>query len=136
MHKKLFIIMFILICFVACANINKVEAYSLTGEINYRLDEEDDACEGILGDPKDKDSFAYMLQQIFTILQYVAPILCLVLSTVDFLKAAASQDKEGLMKAFKSTGKRVIFTMLIFFLPMLINFLFHLLGWYGTCGIE
>lgn len=135
MHKKLIIIIYIIFCFSILTNFNKVEAFSLENEVSYRLDEESD-CKAILGDPKDKESFAYMLQQIFTIIGYIAPVLCLVLSTIDFVKAAASQDKDGLKKAFKTASKRVILTMVLFFLPMLINFTFNLLGWYGTCGIE
>lgn len=135
MHKKLLIIIYIIFCFSIMANLNTVEAYSLSNEVSYRLDEEAD-CDAILGDPNDKDSFAYMLQQIFTIMGYLAPVLCLVLSTIDFLKAAANQDKEGLTKAFKATAKRLILTIILFFLPTLINFVFPLLGWYGTCGIE
>lgn len=135
MHNKFIIMFFSLFCFAILINTNTVEAYSYSSEITYRLDKEED-CEGILGDPKKDGTFANMLQGIFNIMRYLAPILCLVLSTMDFLKAAASQDKEGLKKAFKTTGKRLVFTLIIFLLPTLINFLFELLGWYGTCGIE
>ena len=48
----------------------------------------------------------------------------------------ATQDKDALMKAMKNTGKRLILAVLLFFLPTLINFIFPLLGWYGTCGIK
>jgi hypothetical protein len=66
---------------------------------------------------------------------YAGPILCLVLSISDFVKAAASQDKDALTKAGKTTGKRIMFAMILFFIPVLVDFLFPLLGWYGTCGI-
>lgn len=67
---------------------------------------------------------------------YLAPILCVVLSMVDFIKASASQDKDALMKAGKNTAKRLVLALILFFLPALINFIFPLLGWYGTCGIK
>ena len=68
-------------------------------------------------------------------MQYAGPILCLVLSVSDFIKAAASQDKDALSKATKTTGKRIALAMVLFFIPLLIDYLFPLLGWYGTCEI-
>ena len=62
--------------------------------------------------------------------------MCLALSMMDFVKAVASQDKDALAKATKTTGKRIIYAMVLFFIPDLINFLFELLGWVGTCGIR
>ena len=75
------------------------------------------------------------LQQIFNVIKYAGPLLCLILSVSDFVKAAASQDKDALVKAAKTTGKRVVYALVLFFIPTLINFLFPLLGWVGTCGI-
>lgn len=75
------------------------------------------------------------LQQIFNVIKYAGPLLCLVFSVIDFVKAAASQDKDALAKAGKTTGKRVVYALILFFIPTLINFLFPLLGWVGTCGI-
>ena len=75
------------------------------------------------------------LQQIFNVIKYAGPLLCLVFSVIDFVKAAASQDKDALTKAGKTTGKRVVYALILFFIPTLINFLFPLLGWVGTCGI-
>ena len=75
------------------------------------------------------------LQQIFDVIKYAGPLLCLVFSVIDFVKAAASQDKDALTKAGKTTGKRVVYALILFFIPTLIDFLFPLLGWVGTCGI-
>lgn len=132
MYKK--IILMILIAFGVFFMINtRVEAY--TSDVTYRLSEASD-CNSLLGDPKKDGTFANFLQQIFKIMGYAAPLLCLVLSIFDFVKATASQDKDALMKAVKKTGKRIVLAIILFFLPTLINFLFPLLGWYGTCGIE
>ena len=75
------------------------------------------------------------LQQVFNVIKYAGPILCLVLSVADFIKATASQDKDALVNAGKTTGKRVMYAIILFFIPTLIDFLFPLLGWVGTCGI-
>jgi hypothetical protein len=69
-------------------------------------------------------------------MKYAGPILCLVLSISDFVKATASQDKDALSKATKTTGKRIVYALILFFIPTLINFIFPLLGWYDTCGIK
>lgn len=133
MHKKIFIILFILFGAFFISYTNPVSA--LSADVQYKLDEAEN-CDAILGDPKKDGTIANFLQQAFTIMSYAGPILCLVLSIMDFAKAAASQDKDALTKTGKRTIKRIVLALILFFLPVLINFLFPLFGWYGTCGIE
>ncbi len=133
MYKKILFMFLIVFGMYFLIGIERVEAYS--SDVIYSLSEEQD-CNSLLGDPKKDGTFANFLQQIFTIMGYVAPLLCLVLSIFEFVKATASQDKDALMKATKNTVKRIILAIILFFLPTLINFLFPLLGWYGTCGIQ
>lgn len=107
-------------------NITEVNASSLIYSMEVAAE-----CEEII------DAEVYnFLQQIFNVIKYAGPILCLVFSTIDFVKAAASQDKDALAKAGKNAGKRVIYALILFFVPVLIEFLFPLLGWVGTCGIS
>jgi len=133
MPKKVFILIILLVgMFFA---VPKVEAKPvLTGEnVVYKLDGTNNAdCKKI--DAKGK--FIAFLQDLFNIIKFAGPILCLVLSTMDFIKAAASQDKEALKKAAQTSLKRLGLAILLFFIPTLINFLFPLLGWNGTCGIH
>ena len=132
MFKKITLVLILCFCTFFIVKPEYVEAYS--SEVIYRLD--DSCCDAIFGDPKDDTSVAYFLQQILTVIQYAGPILCIVLSISDFVKAAAGQDKDALLKATKTTGKRIVFAMILFFIPLLVNFIFPLLGWYGTCGIS
>ncbi len=135
MQKKIFI--FILVLFGAFFMINTNEVFAMNTEVVQRLDGDCIAGEDALfGDPSNPESVAYFMQEIFNLFKYAAPILCLVLSVFDFSKAAASQDKDALVKAGKTTGKRLILAFVLFFLPTIIDFLFPLLGWYGTCGIK
>lgn len=111
------------------------------GNVEYHLASKNEMatdCDSLFGNPEDpnKQSVAYFLQQIFNIMKYAGPILCLVLSISDFVKATASQDKDALTKATKTTGKRIVYALILFFIPTLINFIFPLLGWYDTCGIK
>jgi len=41
-----------------------------------------------------------------------------------------------LKKAAQTSLKRLGLALILFFIPTLINFLFPLLGWNGTCGIS
>jgi len=123
-NKVLFLILFFFGTFFVL-NVADVNAASVV----YLLDEASE-CSDII----DAEVWSF-LQQVFDIIKYAGPLLCLVLSTADFVKAAASQDKDALVKATKTTGKRVVYALILFFVPTLINFLFPLLGWVGTCGI-
>ncbi len=130
MYRKLLLIILILIggfCLVT----NEVKALDTSYGVTYSLANDTDDCDGIF----DKEVIDF-LQQMFNIFKYAAPLLCLALSIAEFIKATASQDKEALYKAIKTTGKRIMFAIILFFIPTLINFLFDLLGWYGTCGIS
>lgn len=126
MQKKvIFMFMFIIGTFFLL-NINEVNASSLIYSMDVAAE-----CTDII------DAEVYnFLQQIFNVIKYAGPILCLVFSVIDFVKAAASQDKDALVKAGKTTGKRVMYAIILFFIPTLINFVFELLGWVGTCGIS
>lgn len=139
MYKKLFITFLIIFSAFFMINTSKVEAYA--GNVRYELTtynsvEEKKDCESLFGDPKEDGTVANFLQQIFTVMGYAAPVLCLVLSIFDFVKATASQKNDNLSKAAQTTAKRIVLAIILFFLPTLINFLFPLLGWYGTCGLE
>jgi len=128
-------IVFVLITFllVGIFSVETVKANSFVPEVQYKLEEEN--CESVFGDPKTEGTTAHFLDGIFTTIKWVAPLLCLVFSVVEFVKAAASQDKDALNKAFSKTIKRIVLALILFFLPSLINVLFPLIGWYGTCDI-
>ena len=92
-------------------------------------------CEGILGDPDNDQEPAYWIQFVLDIMKYIAIAALLVLSTIEFLKAIVSNDKDALKKAGRTTGLRFVYCIILFFLPILVNFIMSLLGVYGTCGI-
>ena len=134
MIKKSLLVILVLFCTFFVSSPVFAENYS--GEVVYKLDDSGELdCDTLFGDPGTEGTVAHFLEQILNIMMYAGPILCLVLSISDFVKAAASQDKDALTKAGKTTGKRIMFAMILFFIPVLVDFLFPLLGWYGTCGI-
>lgn len=104
---------------------------------SYQLfdDDIDTDCESIFGDPTDSQYPAYWMQWILNIMKYVAIAALLILSTFDFIKALVSNDKDALKKAGMTTAKRFIFVVILFFLPIIVDFIMRLFGAYGTCGI-
>ncbi len=125
MKKKTVLMFLFFIGTFFLLNVNEVGASSLVPLLDVAAE-----CEEVI----DAEVWEF-LQQIFNVIKYAGPLLCLVFSVIDFVKAAASQDKDALTKAGKTTAKRVVYALILFFIPVLINFLFPLLGWVGTCGI-
>ena len=129
-------------CFINTTKANIVET-SIFEEYRVFADQEADnvcgsaesGCQYILGDPEDPDCPAYWFQWILNVFKYVAIAALLVLSTVDFIKAIINNDKDALKKAGMTAGKRFIFVVLLFFLPIIVDFIMRLFGAYGTCGI-
>ena len=130
--NKVYILLF-LSFFIFMTPVKAMEKRDVVDSSTMLLVEEN--CDSIFGDPNKEGDFANYLQQIFNVFKYLAPALVIVLSIVEFIKAAASDDKDALMKAGKKTGVRIVLAIALFFIPGLINFLFDKLGWYGTCGI-
>ena len=93
-------------------------------------------CASILGDVNDKDSFAYYLQMIFRFVQYIGPILVIILTTVDYFKAMMSGDDGATKKVNKRTVTRLIAIVCLFFIPMIIQVLLNLFDITSDCGIS
>jgi hypothetical protein len=88
------------------------------------------------GKTTDPNDFAYYLQTIFNIMKFAAPVMVLVFTIIDLLKTVASGKDEDFKKVWNKALKRFGYAVIIFFLPDLINYVFSLLGLYGTCGIS
>lgn len=93
------------------------------------------SCEGFLGSKTVNTDPAYYLNMALKVMKYMGIILAIVFSTIDFIKAITSQDKDLLKKATTTSVKRALYAVLIFFLPTLINFVLGLIGAYDTCGL-
>ena len=135
MIKKIIVILLVLAMGIFTLDVVKANCFDV--DYIYKLDpvEEDLDCDGLFGNPNEEGTVAHFMNDIFEIMKWVAPLLCLAFSVVEFVKAAASQDKEALNKAFSKTIKRIVLALVMFFLPKLINVIFPLIGFYGTCGV-
>ena len=63
-------------------------------------------------------------------------VMLFVFTFIDFTKAVASSKDDAIKKATQNAIKRVIIAIIIFFLPILIEFLLSLFGIYSNCGIS
>lgn len=107
-----------------------------TSSSNGKCGDGSGKCQAILGDPEDVDCPAYWLQWVLDVMKYIAIAALIALSMVDFIKATVSNDKDALKKAGVTATKRFFFAVILFFLPIIVDFVMGLFGAYGTCGIE
>ena len=107
-----------------------------TSSSNGKCGDGSGKCQAILGDPEDVDCPAYWLQWVLDVMKYIAIAALIALSMVDFIKATVSNDKDALKKAGVTATKRFFFAVILFFLPIIIDYIMSLFGAYGTCGIE
>ena len=81
------------------------------------------------------------LNWAFNIIKYVGSILAILLGSVDFLKAVFSDEDKATNKAAQKFLKRIIAAILIFLLPLMIQFVLNNVEIEGfnkdapTCGI-
>lgn len=74
------------------------------------------------------DSLREFIAKYWKYFVIAAPILLMVMITIDFLKAVFSSDQDMIKKASNNALKRVIATMLLLFLPLIIS---TILGFFG-----
>ena len=85
-------------------------------------------CKGLLGAPNDPDSVAWLIAKILDYLRLLAPLMVLVLSSLDFAKAILTSDDESLKKAQSNLITRLILAVLLFVLPTLIEVILDIFG--------
>ena len=95
-------------------------------------------CENtLLGSTSDPNSVAWLLQQVFTFIKVLGPILVVVLSSSDFIKVIAKGDDDAMGKAQKKLFTRLVLAILLFLVPTLVEVILDLFGLTstGTCGL-
>lgn len=94
-------------------------------------------CNGLLGDPNDENSVAWLLQTILNYLRVLGPVLVVVLSSVDFARIIVNGDDEKFSKAKQTLFRRLIVVALLFLVPTIVSVLLNIFGITSnpTCGI-
>ena len=117
---------------------NKSSVFNRTFTAKKDLTESDD-IELITGDLTVTDgcemfqSLNSLIKEIFTFLQIAGIILVIVLGMLDFLKAVSLGEQDTIKKAFSKTVKRIVIVIILFILPVLIEWLLGFFDITETC---
>ena len=77
------------------------------------------------------------IENILRWVKYIVPVILIVLSILDFIKAIASEKEDEMKKAQKHFTTRLIAAVLIFLMPILIEFILGKMGFDAeSCGIS
>ena len=158
MKKIVFITLFILSIFVFfptnvdALNVGdyvdiaiKTPKVTSSSDLDDLMDDYDEdayqSCDGndsVLGNPDDPDSVAWLLDQILTYSTIAGMLLVVVLSSIDFLTVIVKSDDESMNKAARKFGLRLIFAVLLFFVPSITNAILDIFGLtsQSICGIQ
>jgi len=77
---------------------------------------------------EEEGSVWWLLQKLLTYIRLLGPILVIVLSAVDFIKAIASSDEEALKKAQGKLTIRLIAVVALFLVPIIIELALNIIG--------
>lgn len=102
---------------------------------------QEQTCTGrdsLLGDPNDENSVAWLLDKILTYSTLTGMIMVVILSSIDFLKVIVNSSDDDMAKAVRKLALRLIFAILLFFVPTITNAFLGIFGLTSesTCGIQ
>lgn len=99
-------------------------------------------CTSLLGstpeDGSDNGSVAWLLNKFFLYFKICVPIIVLIFSTVDFVKAIILNNDDNTKKAYNKLIIRIIIAILLFLVPHLVQLLLTIFGIdaNGICIVE
>lgn len=100
----------------------------------YKTNQSFSSCGFVLGQIYDTHSLAYLLNRVLKFMQAAGPILVIVLTFIDGLKAITG-NKDLFPKFLKNTGKRILYAVLLFVFPIVLDFVLKLTSVYGVCAL-
>lgn len=117
------------------ARYDEGDGTNIVGNKNNGTTQNENVECSLLGETTNPQHPAYWLQMILNFMKYVAIVALLALVTMDFFKAIVGNDKDALKKASTTAVKRFIYCVLIFFLPIIVDFIMTMFGIYGGCTL-
>lgn len=101
------------------------------------LNQKYDSCSQLI-DTKTEGSFGWLLQRLLNYIKIAGPILVVLLSALDFIKAIASSEEEALKKAQSRLVIRLIAALALFLVPTFVELLLGLINGISdpTCGLK
>lgn len=116
-------------CITSCLNLTQTFNLYKKGTDLYN----DDSYKGNCGF---SDKLLAWIMNIMRWIKYLVPILLIVLSIMDFIKALSSDKEDEMKKAQKHFVTRLIVAVLIFIAPLIIEFILDKMGFgIENCGI-
>ena len=82
----------------------------------------EDTCHGL-------KNIILIVKFLLTIIQWVVPIILIVLGTIDLVKAVVAGKDDDIKKHQQTLIKRIIAAVIVFLIPMLVTVL---MGWIGN----
>ena len=79
-------------------------------------------CQGL-------DSVVAIVKFLLKIIQWIVPIILIVLGTIDLVKAVIAGKEDDIKKNQQVLIKRVIAAIIVFLVPLIVSIL---MGWIGT----
>lgn len=80
-------------------------------------------CDTIFGKPGEEGTLLELIQSVLNIFRIAAPILVILLGTVDLFTAMISSSEDKMKKAQTNFVKRIIMGVCLIFVPTIINFI-------------
>ena len=82
------------------------------------------------------DQIIAFIYNILKWVKYIAPVLVIILGILDFVKALAAQDDDAMKKAQGKFVKRLIAAVLLFLLPLIIDYVLSVFHFNDSCNIN
>lgn len=94
-------------------------------------------CNYVLGEDYDDPQYiAYYVVRLLTFVKFSGPILVIIMTIIDLIKVLANGKNDELTKLGVKTLKRLMYAIMLFIIPTLLDWVFKLVGIYGVCGIS
>ena len=69
-----------------------------------------------------------IVSYLFNLLQWIIPIVLILLITIDIAGAIVAGDEKKTKDATTKAGKRLIYAVILFLIPLLVKFVFRAIG--------
>lgn len=112
------------------------KTYTNNDNLN-NLNQKYDDCSQLI-DTQTEGSFGWLLQKLLNYIKIAGPILVVLLSALDFIKAIASSEEDAFKKAQSRLVVRLVAALALFLVPTFVELLLGLINGINdpTCGLK
>ncbi len=115
-------------------DLKQIKKYAEKEKVNYysllKIESDTGSYLGTIPDDgSDNGSVAWLIKKILNYIKIAGPVLVLILTSVDYLRALIQSDDETMAKINKKLGTRLLLIVLLFLIPTLVNVILTLVGY-------